>query len=178
MRMKTKGSVQVRKLRPAAVVARKTSGPLRRKNGGEAAAGRSRPAASGGTKSKAALTAVERKEIRLRLQQESARLKQVLDELTRDSFVPGDLEGVGSEEGGFEDVPADMALETFEKEKGMAAAEAVELAVSKVRIAQEKLEAGTYGLCDMCGRPIAKKRLRALPYATFCIDCQQKLEVR
>jgi DnaK suppressor protein len=30
------------------------------------------------------------------------------------------------------------------------------------------LEAGTYGFCEVCGKPIAKKRLDAIPWTTFC----------
>jgi RNA polymerase-binding transcription factor DksA len=183
MPTKTKGNVKVGELSPASVVKRASSpgraGRLVRLKGvTRVSPGKARSAISRATKAKVALSAAEKKQVRLRLQEEAERLKQVLDELTRESAVPGELEGMGGEEGGFDDVPADMALETFEKEKGMAAAEAVELALSKVRIAQEKVEAGTYGLCDMCGQPIGKKRLKALPYATFCIDCQERLEVR
>jgi DnaK suppressor protein len=45
-----------------------------------------------------------------------------------------------------------------------------------VRDALRKFDEGTYGLCENCGRPIAEKRLRALPFAIHCIDCQAKLE--
>jgi RNA polymerase-binding transcription factor DksA len=168
----------MRKPGPVAAAARPASRPARNKGAEGVGASKSRSASSRAAKSKVALTAAEKKQVRLRLREEAERLKLVLDELTRESIAPGELEGIGSEDGGFDDVPADMALEAFEKEKGMAAAEAHELALSKVRIAQEKVEAGTYGLCDMCGQPIAKKRLKALPYATFCIDCQERLEVR
>lgn len=47
------------------------------------------------------------------------------------------------------------------------------LEVSEARIARalEKLEAGSYGLCDACGGPIAPARLRAAPESVLCIDC-------
>jgi len=38
--------------------------------------------------------------------------------------------------------------------------------------ALEKLEEGTYGTCDDCGRSIAPERLEALPWATRCVSCQ------
>jgi RNA polymerase-binding transcription factor DksA len=38
------------------------------------------------------------------------------------------------------------------------------------------LEAGTYGLCETCGKPIAKDRLDALPAARFCREDQQSRE--
>ena len=34
-----------------------------------------------------------------------------------------------------------------------------------------RIEAGTYGVCEECGKPIAVKRLRAIPYTALCIDC-------
>ncbi|WP_269778536.1 TraR/DksA C4-type zinc finger protein [Microlunatus antarcticus] len=37
--------------------------------------------------------------------------------------------------------------------------------------AQARLAAGTYGLCERCGRPIAEERLAARPEARFCITC-------
>ena len=40
--------------------------------------------------------------------------------------------------------------------------------------AQAKADDGTYGVCDVCGTPIAPARLEALPWATRCIDCQAK----
>jgi DnaK suppressor protein len=38
------------------------------------------------------------------------------------------------------------------------------------------LDAGRYGVCIECGEPIAAKRLKALPFATRCIDCQAQSE--
>ncbi len=37
--------------------------------------------------------------------------------------------------------------------------------------ALEKLDEGTYGTCDACGRPIAPARLRVAPESTLCIEC-------
>jgi RNA polymerase-binding protein DksA len=36
------------------------------------------------------------------------------------------------------------------------------------------LDAGTYGRCERCGRPIGTERLDALPWAMSCIDCKQE----
>ena len=37
-----------------------------------------------------------------------------------------------------------------------------------------KMDTGTYGACERCGKPIAIERLEALPWAQLCIDCKQK----
>jgi RNA polymerase-binding transcription factor DksA len=39
-----------------------------------------------------------------------------------------------------------------------------------------RIEAGTYGRCRFCGRPIEMARLDALPYAPYCIECEQEVE--
>ena len=42
-----------------------------------------------------------------------------------------------------------------------------------VEAALARLDAGTYGACTSCGRPISPERLEAIPWAAFCIDCQR-----
>ena len=42
--------------------------------------------------------------------------------------------------------------------------------------ALKRLAKGEFGFCQMCGKPIGKKRLDALPWTPLCIDCQQKKE--
>lgn len=81
-----------------------------------------------------------------------------------------------SEFSGYEDHPADLASETFEREKDIAIGESVESVLHRVDTALEKIERGTYGICDACGGPIKKARLRALPFATLCLACQDRLE--
>jgi DnaK suppressor protein len=43
--------------------------------------------------------------------------------------------------------------------------------LSDVRRAQVKLDEGTYGICDRCGREIAPERIEALPWAVLCVTC-------
>jgi DnaK suppressor protein len=44
--------------------------------------------------------------------------------------------------------------------------------------ALERLNKGTYGLCESCGNPIGKGRLIAFPRATLCLECKQREERR
>jgi RNA polymerase-binding protein DksA len=74
--------------------------------------------------------------------------------------------------------PGDTGTEMFEREKDLALNENVEDLLEQVNTALVKVENGTYGLCDHCGKPIAEGRLEALPYATFCIVCQSRMEGR
>jgi len=43
--------------------------------------------------------------------------------------------------------------------------------VVEAREALRRMDAGTYGVCEACGRPIAKPRLEALPFVRFCVTC-------
>ncbi len=49
--------------------------------------------------------------------------------------------------------------------------------LAKVNEALVRLEGGSYGNCDECGGEIAEKRLRALPFAIRCKDCEEAREV-
>jgi DnaK suppressor protein len=44
-----------------------------------------------------------------------------------------------------------------------------------VEEALERLESGDYGICTACGEPISVRRLQAIPWARYCIDCQNQL---
>lgn len=47
----------------------------------------------------------------------------------------------------------------------------LEVGLQRTERALAKLDDGTYGLCDTCGKPIAPKRLEAMPDVVLCIDC-------
>ena len=44
----------------------------------------------------------------------------------------------------------------------------------QVSEALQRIDGGSYGLCLQCGHPIAPKRLAALPWVAFCVDCQER----
>lgn len=46
--------------------------------------------------------------------------------------------------------------------------------LGKVERALERIDEGTYGTCEICGKSIPLTRLGVLPYATFCVDCARK----
>lgn len=51
-----------------------------------------------------------------------------------------------------------------------------ERAVAEIDEALARLDAGTYGLCTDCGRPIPAERLEAVPAAATCLDCRASRE--
>jgi DnaK suppressor protein len=67
------------------------------------------------------------------------------------------------------------ATETLELEKRLALENRIRQELAKVEHALQKIEKGTYGLCDNCGQPIDPKRLEALPQASLCMNCKARL---
>lgn len=49
--------------------------------------------------------------------------------------------------------------------------------IGKIREALERIEDGTYGICESCGDEIDLERLKARPVTTLCIECKRKQEV-
>ena len=66
----------------------------------------------------------------------------------------------------------ETAAERFELDKRLALVQHIREQLTDVEYALEKLDKGTYGLCDSCGKPIPLARLEALPQANFCLDCK------
>lgn len=50
--------------------------------------------------------------------------------------------------------------------------------IAKIEEALSRIEAGTFGLCEGCGRRISPARLKARPVTTFCIECKREAELR
>ena len=48
--------------------------------------------------------------------------------------------------------------------------------IKKIKQALERIEDGTYGICDDCGEEISSQRLKARPVTTVCIDCKKRQE--
>lgn len=68
--------------------------------------------------------------------------------------------------------PVDQATETYDDDISFEIASTSEDELEQIQIALEKIEKGTYGLCEECEAPISPSRLRILPYATACVTCR------
>src|SRR5262249_16684514 len=77
-----------------------------------------------------------------------------------------------------EDDLVDVATETFEREKELALESGVQGILQMVEEALQKIQNGTYGVCEGCGKAIDGNRLRAIPYARLCIKCKEREERR
>jgi len=71
---------------------------------------------------------------------------------------------------------ADQGTEMFEREKDFGLLAAARQTLERVDAALRRIDAGTYGTCEACGRPIDPARLQALPFATRCVDCEAEEE--
>ncbi len=106
------------------------------------------------------------------------REKETLEKQYRD-LEQGNLLSTQSDFSGempFEEEYAASGTSTFERERDLSLSENVKDLLQKVNQALERIENGTYGICEMCGLPIPEERLEALPYANLCITCKQKEE--
>ncbi|WP_329548154.1 TraR/DksA family transcriptional regulator [Streptomyces sp. NBC_01356] len=102
----------------------------------------------------------------LRLSSEISSSEEALAGLMRDS---GD--GAGDDQ-------ADTGTKNITRESEMALNANAREMLEQTERALQRLDAGTYGLCENCGNPIGKARMQAFPRATLCVECKQKQERR
>ncbi|MDD3652772.1 MAG: TraR/DksA C4-type zinc finger protein [Desulfotomaculaceae bacterium] len=76
----------------------------------------------------------------------------------------------------YDNHPADIGSEIFERSKDLALREGVRITLAAVNEALAKIDAGTYGICDLCGQDIEPDRLEAIPYTTVCLECKEEGE--
>ena len=72
----------------------------------------------------------------------------------------------------------DAALDSAHDEISSQLAEVESRELALIENALEQMRAGTYGICEVTGKPIPLARLQALPYATMCIEAQREVEKR
>ena len=96
--------------------------------------------------------------------------------LIEERISDGDTAFGQSELADYDNHPGDMGTEAFEKVKDLALRDNLRDLLAKVEDALKKIEKGTYGECDRCGREISSGRLNAVPWALYCVDCQDAIE--
>jgi DnaK suppressor protein len=72
---------------------------------------------------------------------------------------------------------ADQAVSSYQKEMLFSQGTEGHAQLTLVRLALERLDEGTFGECMHCARTIGEKRLEALPWTPYCIECQEKIEL-
>ncbi|MGW6984873.1 TraR/DksA family transcriptional regulator [Streptomyces sp. NPDC054932] len=118
-------------------------------------------------------TPKEVEDARAELLSEVLRLRAELDasEVAISGLMRDSGDGAGDDQ-------ADTGTKNITRESELALAANASSMLEQTERALERLEAGTYGLCENCGQPIGKARMQAFPRATLCVDCKQKQERR
>ena len=105
-------------------------------------------------------------EIRKTLKAEQARLLQKVE--TRIEQDEGEREELNPDR-------SDLASDFIGRDRRFALRSIEVDMLEQVESALARLDDGSYGNCQECGDPIDPERLKALPYAPYCMSCQQKL---
>jgi RNA polymerase-binding protein DksA len=127
------------------------------------------PAAAAG----ADWTPAELVEVRSLLMDEMA---QMQIEYERSMNDLNDLQSSSTDGAG--DDQADAGSKTFEREQELSIAGNRLDLLTQIERAVARVDAGTYGICESCGKPIPKARLKAFPMATLDVVCKQREERR
>ena len=105
-------------------------------------------------------------------------LRREIEELNADirrhesEIASGDVtQGAGDDQ-------ADAGAKTYEREREIALTLNARDLVAQNERAVARIDAGTYGVCESCHKPIGKERLQAFPRATLCVACKQREERR
>lgn len=96
--------------------------------------------------------------------------RQLEDEVGRSA-----LYGKGQEDDSIKDL-GDQATTAYTREFLFELGNGDRRLLKEVVTALRKLDEGGFGECERCAEPIAEKRLEALPFARYCIDCQRVIE--
>ena len=120
------------------------------------------------------MTVTDTESFRRILLEERERILRAIENLHNET--PGSLEEATGEESSFDNHLADTATVTYDREMDYTLEENSEAVLAAIDAALRRIEEGTYGTCQRCGRPIAPERLEALPYAELCIECKRQVE--
>lgn len=112
-------------------------------------------------------------EARAELLAEAGRLRTEI--LASEEAISGLMRDSGDGAG---DDQADTGTKNITREHELALAGNAREMLLQTERALERLDAGTYGLCENCGNPIGKARMQAFPRATLCVECKQRQERR
>lgn len=118
-------------------------------------------------------TPEEAEQARTGLQEEGVRLRAEI--VTSEAAIAGLLRDSGDGAG---DDQADTGTKNITREHEMSLAANAREMLTQTEHALDRLDAGTYGLCESCGNAIGKARMQAFPRATLCVECKQRQERR
>ncbi|MHC4113535.1 MAG: TraR/DksA family transcriptional regulator [Planctomycetota bacterium] len=71
---------------------------------------------------------------------------------------------------------ADMGTDNYEQSFSLELMDSERKVITEIDYALNRIEEGTYGICEIGGEPIPRQRLEAIPWAKFCVNCANLLE--
>ncbi|MBO7542774.1 TraR/DksA C4-type zinc finger protein [bacterium] len=117
------------------------------------------------------------KEVLLKLQKallkKRARLMGNVEKLEEESFMNSQKDFSG-DISGYKTHIADIGSDASGMELMLGLASNQQKLLQQVNEALARIEDGTYGFCQMCGKPIPQARLEAIPEAELCLNCADK----
>ena len=120
------------------------------------------------------MSTVDTTEYRKLLEDEQARLLHAVGFLEKEN--PGSISDELGElaEGGTDNHLGDTATALYDRELDEGLEEGARETLVEIEAALQRIDAGTYGICDGCGKPIGAERLAAIPWARLCIDDRRR----
>ena len=82
----------------------------------------------------------------------------------------------GSEASAFGMHQADAGSDAYDRDFALSLLSQEQDALYEIEEALKRIDLGTYGICEMSGKPIAHPRLEALPFARYTVECQSQIE--
>jgi len=119
------------------------------------------------------MNAVDTERFRTRLLDERRRVLEAIQYLHEEN--PGSIQDE-AQENPIDNHLGETASVTLDREIDYTLVDNEGRVLAAIDGALKRIDAGTFGICRTCGRPIGDKRLEALPYTTQCIDCKRKEE--
>jgi DnaK suppressor protein len=90
------------------------------------------------------------------------RLRDHRDEMVAER-IPDDQYGLASRT-----LLEDMTVDSLQREQQL---------LGEIRNALQRMEEGEYGVCESCGAQISRRRLQALPWARYCLECAERRQM-
>jgi DnaK suppressor protein len=114
------------------------------------------------------------------LRKQKSKLLQLRDSLL-DSMMGGSRDTLrsraeGSEASAFGMHQADAGSDAYDRDFALSLLSQEQDALYEIEEALKRVEAGTYGICEMSSKPIPHARLEAIPFARFTVECQTQIE--
>jgi RNA polymerase-binding protein DksA len=120
------------------------------------------------------VSTIDTEHFQKRLEDEKARLEHALGFLARDNAgsLADELGEVN--DSSVDNHLGDVASATFDRELEDGLGEGAKQMLDDVNAALQRIADGTFGTCEVCGKPIGDARLEAIPWTRLCIDDQRR----